>query len=160
MSFSDYLFYLVSAIILVSTAAAVFSVKAATALKAAAIAMVTLTILFFYLDADYIAFMHLIIFTFGALGMITFAFLKTKALTEAIERGGSAIYVMTGAIFAALLAGTLVANKWPENAPERSGLNTGEIAGLINSEYLLPLLVTALILFLGILGTSFKTRKN
>jgi|GEM_PF-6349936 len=160
MSFPDYLFYIVSVIILISASAAVFSSKAMTALRSAAIAIFTITIIFFYLGADYIAFIHLVIFAIGALGIVAFTYLKTNTLMQTIERGGSVIYVMIGSVFAALLAGTIVANKWPETAPDKPGLSAGEITGLINSEYLLPLLVIAVILFLGILGTSKLTRKN
>ncbi len=154
MSFPDYVFYFISAIILISAGTSVFSVKLQSAMKSAAIALSGIAILFFSLCADYIAGLHLLVFIFGGFGIIIFVSLKTDLYKEPLAGGGSVIYVMICAVFAALLTGALVSNKWPESAPERPGLSAGEITGLINSGYMLPLLVTALILFLAILKTS------
>lgn len=160
MNFTDYLFYLVSAIILVSAGAAVFTLRTQTALRSVVTVLATVTILFFYLGSDYAAILHLSIFVFGALGLLIFAFLKTGLFKETFERGGSLISIMISAVFTALLAGTLISSKWQEIPPDKPALSAGEITSLINSEYLLPLFVTAVILFLGILGTSYLSRKN
>jgi NADH:ubiquinone oxidoreductase subunit 6 (subunit J) len=160
MNFFDFLFYFVSGIIIISACTAVFSVRVETAFKAVMGTMAVITIIFFLLGTDYIAILYLLIFVLGTGSLLLFAFIKSGNLKISIEHGGTLNATIISAIFTALLFGSLIANKWKEIPADKPGLSVGEISGLIQSEYLLPLIITTIIIFVGLLGSSYLTRKN
>jgi NADH-quinone oxidoreductase subunit J len=160
MNFFDFLFYFVSGIIIISASTAVFSIRVETAFKAVLSAMAAITIIFFLLSADYTAVLYLLIFVLGTGSLLLFTFIKSGNLKTNIEHGGTLTATIISAIFTALLFGSLISSKWKEIPADKPGLNAGEISGLIQSEYLLPLIITTIIIFVGLLGSSYLTRKN
>ncbi len=160
MNFFDFLFYFVSAIIIISACSAVFSVSAETALKAALASTAAVTIVIFPLGADYIAILYLLISVLGTGSVLLFTLYKSGSLKVSMNQGGTLAAIITSAIFTALLFGSLISNKWKEIPPDKPGLNAGEISGLIQSEYLLPLIITTIIIFVALLGSSYLTKKN
>src|SRR5438128_223519 len=140
MTFIDFFFYFISAIILISASSAVFSVKIITSVKSILTSLITITIIFFLLGSDYLAILHLMIFALGTGGIIVYLFISSGSLKENFQLSGSLLSAMVAAIFIALLTGTLVSSKWKEVQPSGPGLSVWEITKLLQSEYFLPMI--------------------
>lgn len=160
MTFPDFIFYAVSVLILISASYAVFSIHIKPAITSSAVCMLIITIIFFYLGSDYIAVLHLFIFTGVTCGIILLTAQIKDNHTDKFITSGSVITAIIIAVFTALLAGNLISTKWKEITPKSPGLSAGEITGLIQTEYFLPMMLLAVIIFVGVIGSSYMAKRN
>jgi NADH:ubiquinone oxidoreductase subunit 6 (subunit J) len=160
MTFIDLFFYFISTVILVTASSAVFSFKIITSVKSILISLISITIVFFLLRADYLAILYLLIFVLGTGGAIVFLAMNSGHLKGSFKTGGSLVPSIIAAVFTALLAGTLISTKWKEVQPSEPGLSVWEVTGLLQSVYFLPMITLVVIIFIGLIGNSFMARKN
>jgi len=160
MSFPDLFFYFISILVIASALISVLSLNPKKTFIASTISITLVTIIFFLLNADYIALLHLLIFSFGTSIVILFVLINSGKHREKSKLGGSVLSLMIISIFAALFTGTLVTTKWKEISAYNGSLNAFDILKIIQAEYTLPLIVLSLIIFLAIIGTKFLTGRE
>jgi NADH-quinone oxidoreductase subunit J len=160
MNLFDFLFYLISAIILVSAAAASFSLKVKTAFLCNLLALIAATSIYLFLNLDYLALLHLFIYTIAVSLVILFAAANCGQLDSIEVQKSRLTSVVTVSLFSALTAGNLVSTKWKEIPLRSDTLPSLEITRLLQMEYLLPLFLLAMILTVVITGNSYIIRKE
>lgn len=159
MTFTDVLFFLLAAILIISAAVSVFSVKAHNILQSGIVSIVLIAVVFFSLGSDYIGILYLLLNAGVTGGILVFLYFK-KIDLETGFKGSSILNVLGLSIFTALFTGTLVTSRWSESLPLTKGLNSMEAAFLFQTDYLLPFIVLVLIIFTVFAGLYFKPEKN
>jgi NAD(P)H-quinone oxidoreductase subunit 6 len=160
---SDILFYVLSAVAMVSAAGVAFArsvIYAALALLACLLAMGALYI---YLQADYVAITQLLVYVGGVLVLILFAVMLTSQISDKSQSNPS-----TGVLPGLVLLGALllmlgfVATKtpWKTTTPVVMESTAATLGNVFLREYLLPFEVASLVLLATLIGAVVVARKE
>ena len=124
-------------------------------------ALLSVAGLYFFVGADFLGAVQLLIYVGGILVLILFAVLLTNKIGE-IQISNRSASLIAGSAGAALLAGLLIqvqlGTRWPTIEPAAAP-TTARLGDALLSEYLLPFELASLVLLMALVGAMVIARR-
>lgn len=161
MSVQVVVFYLLTAIIVVSAVLATYLRNVVNAAYSLFFTLLALAGIYVLLGADFIAITQVVIYVGGILVLLLFGVLLTNRRLEDLVAQGTRSYVIgtvAGAMTLALLCRIIAVSSWPSAFKPNPTGTTQPLGYLLLRDYLLPFELSSITLLAALIGAAYLVR--
>ena len=159
----DYIFYIISSLLLISAFWVVFSPNLIHSAVSLLFTLFSVAAIYIFLYADFLAATQVVVYVGGILVLIIFGVMLTNRIdTPSIASSSANQFIGgTGALIIFVIQVAVIYNtEWKLKLPQSQESSTADIGRLLLNDYLLPFEVASILLLAALMGAALLSRKN